>query len=101
MPPINEKINAPDGPADGPTAPEAKRRKRRRSTIGTKPRMSQSFNNALEGIIYTLKTERNIRVHFLVGVLVIAGAVLLFIGVRLARTPETDVKVVVLRSSGT
>jgi diacylglycerol kinase (ATP) len=53
------------------------RTKRRRSTVGRKPRMSQSFNNALEGIIYTLKTERNIRIHFFIGVLVIAASLFL------------------------
>ncbi|MCK4593729.1 diacylglycerol kinase family protein, partial [bacterium] len=60
-----------------PPQSEKEKGKRRRSTIGTKPRISQSFNNALEGIIYTLKAERNIRIHFLVGVLVIGASLFL------------------------
>jgi diacylglycerol kinase (ATP) len=50
---------------------------RRAATLGRKPKMSQSFNNALEGIVYALKTERNIRIHFIVGVVVIGGSLFL------------------------
>ena len=31
----------------------------------------ESFNYAVSGIIYTLKTERNMRVHFIIAILVI------------------------------
>ncbi|PIU42360.1 MAG: diacylglycerol kinase [Candidatus Omnitrophica bacterium CG07_land_8_20_14_0_80_42_15] len=31
----------------------------------------ESFNNAIEGFIYVLKTERNMRIHFLVALLVV------------------------------
>lgn len=48
-----------------------------RATLGRKPKMSQSFNNALEGIVYALKSERNIRIHFIVGVIVIGGSLFL------------------------
>jgi len=37
------------------------------------------MNNALEGIIYALKTERNIRIHFIAGLLVIGLS--LFLGI--------------------
>ncbi len=40
----------------------------------------KSFNNAIEGIIYVLKTQRNIRIHFLAAV--IALAVSLILGVN-------------------
>lgn len=31
----------------------------------------ESFNYAVSGIIYTLKTERNMRVHFIIAIIVI------------------------------
>lgn len=36
----------------------------------------QSLNNAAEGIIYVIKNERNMRVHFLLGFLVLVAAIL-------------------------
>ncbi len=34
----------------------------------------QSFNNAIDGIIYVLKTQRNMRIHFFAGFLVLVGS---------------------------
>ena len=34
-----------------------------------------SFNYAFEGIIYTLKTQRNMRIHFVIAVLVLFGSI--------------------------
>jgi len=34
-------------------------------------RLVESFNNAIEGFIYVLKTQRNMRIHFLLALLVI------------------------------
>jgi len=34
-------------------------------------RLIESFNYAIEGFIYVLKTQRNMRIHFLIGVLII------------------------------
>ncbi len=31
----------------------------------------ESFNYAVSGIIYTLKTERNMRIHFVISIIVI------------------------------
>ncbi|OIO38276.1 MAG: hypothetical protein AUJ71_03610 [Candidatus Omnitrophica bacterium CG1_02_49_16] len=39
----------------------------------------QSLNNAVEGVIYVIKNERNMRIHFLLGFLVLLAAI--FIGV--------------------
>ena len=36
----------------------------------------QSLNDAVEGIIYVIKNERNMRVHFLLGFLVLVAAIL-------------------------
>ena len=38
--------------------------------------MVQSLNNAAEGIIYVIKNERNMRVHFLLGFVVLLAAIL-------------------------
>ena len=35
----------------------------------------ESFNFALEGIIHVLRTQRNMRIHFLVAVIVLVAAV--------------------------
>ena len=39
----------------------------------------QSLNEAVEGVIYVIKNERNMRVHFLFGFFVLVGAI--FVGV--------------------
>ncbi len=36
-----------------------------------KRKLHQSFNNAIEGLIYAVKTQRNLRLHFLVAALII------------------------------
>lgn len=36
----------------------------------------QSLNNSVEGIIYVIKTERNMRIHFLLGFLALLAAIL-------------------------
>ena len=38
-------------------------------------RLVESFNNAIEGFIYVLKTQRNMRIHFLLALLVIVVGV--------------------------
>ncbi|HDP69497.1 MAG TPA: phosphatase PAP2 family protein [Actinobacteria bacterium] len=40
----------------------------------------KSFNNAIEGIIYVLKTQRNIRLHLLAAVLVLTSSLVLDVG---------------------
>ena len=42
---------------------------------GRAPSLIDSFNYALEGVIHVLRTQRNLRIHFLAAVLVFAGAV--------------------------
>lgn len=42
---------------------------------GRAPTLIDSFNYAFEGVIHVLRTQRNLRIHFLVAVLVFAGAI--------------------------
>ena len=42
---------------------------------GRAPTLLDSFNYAFEGIIHVLRTQRNLRIHFLAAIFVIAGAV--------------------------
>src|SRR5256714_3852267 len=42
---------------------------------GRAPSLLESFNYAVEGIIHVLRTQRNLRIHFLAAVLVFAGAI--------------------------
>ncbi len=42
---------------------------------GRAPSLLESFNYALEGVIHVLRTQRNLRIHFLAAVLVFAGAI--------------------------
>jgi diacylglycerol kinase (ATP) len=44
---------------------------------GRAPRLIDSFNYAAEGIIHVLRTQRNLRIHFLIAIVVIAAAVAL------------------------
>jgi diacylglycerol kinase (ATP) len=44
---------------------------------GRAPTLLDSFNYAFEGIIHVLRTQRNLRIHFLVAIVVIAAAVAL------------------------
>ena len=39
--------------------------------------MYASFNYAIQGVIYVLRTQRNMNVHFLIGILVIILATVL------------------------
>jgi diacylglycerol kinase (ATP) len=41
---------------------------------GRAPTLLDSFNYAFEGIIHVLRTQRNLRIHFLAAILVFAGA---------------------------
>jgi diacylglycerol kinase (ATP) len=63
-----------------PRDPEDDRRERppRRSSApapGRAPSVIDSFNYAFEGIIHVLRTQRNLRIHFLAAVLVFGGAI--------------------------
>jgi diacylglycerol kinase (ATP) len=63
-----------------PRGPEDEQRERspRRSrppAPGRAPSLLESFNYAFEGIIHVLRTQRNLRIHFLAAVLVFAGAI--------------------------
>ena len=66
-----------------PRGPEAEQREQterpaRRSpprAPGRAPSLLDSFNYAFEGIIHVLRTQRNLRIHFLAAVLVFAGAI--------------------------
>ena len=42
---------------------------------GRAPSLLESFNYAVEGIIHVLRTQRNLRLHFLAAVVVFAGAI--------------------------
>jgi diacylglycerol kinase (ATP) len=44
------------------------------STPRRVPSLLDSFNNALEGVIHVLRTQRNMRIHFLVAVVVLVVA---------------------------
>jgi diacylglycerol kinase (ATP) len=48
--------------------------------IGRAPTLLDSFNYAFEGIIHVLRTQRNLRIHFLVAIAVIAAAAALGVG---------------------
>ena len=43
-------------------------------------KLSDSFNAAIEGIIYTIKSQKNMRIHFLMGMLVILLSVFFNLG---------------------
>ena len=63
-----------------PRGPEEEQRERtpRRPpppAPGRAPSLLDSFNYAFEGIIHVLRTQRNLRIHFVAAVLVFAGAI--------------------------
>ena len=61
-----------------PRGPEDENERPRRSAPpapGRAPSLLDSFNYAFEGIIHVLRTQRNLRIHFLAAVCVFAGAV--------------------------
>lgn len=43
-------------------------------------RLADSFNAAIEGVIYVIKSQRNMRLHFLIGLMVVLLAMYLNIG---------------------
>lgn len=45
-----------------------------------KTKLIDSFNYAIEGLIYVLKTQRNMRIHFLFSVLLLLAAIYLNVG---------------------
>jgi diacylglycerol kinase (ATP) len=47
---------------------------------GRAPTLLDSFNYAFEGIIHVLRTQRNLRIHFVIAIAVIAAAALLGVG---------------------
>src|SRR5690349_12009572 len=47
---------------------------------GRAPSLIDSFNYAFEGIIHVLRTQRNLRIHFLIAIGVIAAAAALGVG---------------------
>jgi len=64
------------------TPPQHERDRERRqlsppSAPGRAPTLLDSFNYAFEGIIHVLRTQRNLRIHFLVAIVVIAAALAL------------------------
>jgi diacylglycerol kinase (ATP) len=59
------------------TTPPRRERDRRLSPPpgpGRAPRLLDSFNYAFEGIIHVLRTQRNLRIHFVIAIAVIAAA---------------------------
>ena len=52
---------------------EARRRSSSPST-GRAPTLLDSFNYAFEGIIHVLRTQRNLRIHFLIAIAVLGAA---------------------------
>ena len=44
------------------------------SAPGRAPTLLDSFNYAFEGIIHVLRTQRNLRIHFVIAIVVIAAA---------------------------
>ena len=53
------------------------------------PSLFESFNYAFEGIIHVLRTQRNLRIHFVVAVLVLVAA-LAFVGPDEIRALKTE-----------
>jgi len=47
---------------------------------GRAPTLLDSFNYAFEGIIHVLRTQRNLRIHFVIAIVVIAAAAALGVG---------------------
>ncbi len=63
-------------PLRGPEDPQGERPPRRPPPApGRAPSLLDSFNYAFEGIIHVLRTQRNLRIHFLAAVLVFGAAI--------------------------
>jgi diacylglycerol kinase (ATP) len=62
-----------------PRGPEDEERERPRRFLppspGRAPSVLDSFNYAFEGVIHVLRTQRNLRIHFLAAVVVFGGAI--------------------------
>ena len=54
--------------------------RRRRPPPARAPTLLDSFNYAFEGIIHVLRTQRNLRIHFVIAIGVIAAAAALGVG---------------------
>ncbi|MGQ9628836.1 MAG: diacylglycerol kinase [bacterium] len=64
--------------------------------------IAESFNNAIEGVIYVVKTQRNMRVHFGMAVIVLVGCLLLGVSrMELALVSLTVVSVLALEMANT
>jgi diacylglycerol kinase (ATP) len=67
-----------------PRGPEDERDRPARRTSpaapGRAPTLLDSFNYAFEGIIHVLRTQRNLRIHFLAAIVVFAAAIALGVG---------------------
>lgn len=67
-----------------PRGPEDERDRPPRRTPapapGRAPTLLDSFNYAFEGIIHVLRTQRNLRIHFLAAIVVFAAAIVLGVG---------------------
>jgi diacylglycerol kinase (ATP) len=48
--------------------------------VGRSPSLLQSFNFAFEGIIHVLRTQRNMRIHFAIAVVVLVAAAVVGVG---------------------
>ena len=48
--------------------------------VGRSPSILQSFNFAFEGIIHVLRTQRNMRIHFAIAVVVLVAAAVVGVG---------------------
>jgi diacylglycerol kinase (ATP) len=48
--------------------------------VGRSPSVLQSFNFAFEGIIHVLRTQRNMRIHFAIAVVVLVAAAVVGVG---------------------
>ena len=53
---------------------ESKDRRTSPPSVGRAPSLLDSFNYAFEGIIHVLRTQRNLRIHFVIAIGVIAAA---------------------------
>ncbi|HLX20031.1 MAG TPA: diacylglycerol kinase [Gaiellaceae bacterium] len=63
-----------------PQTPQERTSRRTPPAPGRAPTLLDSFNYAFEGIIHVLRTQRNLRIHFLIAVVVIGAAVALNVG---------------------
>src|SRR5262249_817129 len=59
---------------------EPPRLRRRPPAPGRAPTLLDSFNYAFEGIIHVLRTQRNLRIHFIIAIAVIAAAAAFNVG---------------------